>query len=126
MNALRLALTGLLVLGLTGFVAAEEKADDVKAKLVGEWTVVKTYDNGPPKDSLIVFGKDGKMKVTHKQDGKDVTMDGTYTAAADSFTFELKAGDNVIKKKITIKKLTAEDLSTTDDAGGAVELKKKK
>jgi len=126
MNALRLALAGLLALGLVATAAAEEKKDDNKAKLVGDWVVVKSYEGGPPADSVISFGKDGKMKVTHKQDGKDVTMDGTYVLDGDTFMLTLKAGDQERKHKIIIKKLTADELSTVNEAGKAVEMKKKK
>jgi len=126
MNALRLAAAGLLVLGLTAFASAEEKKDDNKTKLVGTWVVTKADEGTVPVNSVITFAKDGKMKVTHKQGDQDVTVEGTYTVDADSFSFALKVGDEVKKQKITIKKLTDEVLSTADDKGKTVELKKKK
>jgi len=126
MRSLRLSVAALIVFGLAGVVTAEEKKDDIKAKLVGDWLIVKSFEGGPPVDGIVSFGKDGKFKVTHKQDGKDVTHEGTYTNDADSFSFTLKVGDQERKDKITIKKLTADELMTVNKDGKSVELKKKK
>jgi uncharacterized protein (TIGR03066 family) len=126
MNALRLAAVGLLALGLTSVARAEEKKDDNKAKIVGTWTFVKSHDAAPPVGSTVSFTKDGKMKVMAKRDDKDQTFEGTYSVEGDVLMFDLKVGDQVRKQKITIKKLTADDMSTADGSGNEVELKRKK
>src|SRR5204863_69260 len=124
MNALRLGLVGLLVVGVAA--RAADKKDDNKTKIVGDWTITKSFDGGPPVDSVVTFTKDGKMKVVDKKDGKEQKFEGTYTADADSFSFELKSGETTIKEKITIKKLSADEMSTTNKDGKGVDLKKKK
>jgi uncharacterized protein (TIGR03066 family) len=126
MKMLRLLVVGVAVCGLTFVAGADEKKADNAKLLVGSWEVTKSFDKGPAVGTTVEFTKESKMKVTHKQDGKEETMDGTYKLDGDKFTFELKMGDQVIKKTITIKKISETEMTTTDDDGKVVELKKKK
>jgi uncharacterized protein (TIGR03066 family) len=125
MNALRLLVAGALVCALTIGVRAEDKKDNAKL-IVGNWEITKTYEKGPAVGSTVEFTKDGKMKVSHKVEGKDVTAEGTYKVDGDTFTFMLKTGENVVNQMVTIKKLTDTELSTTNKEGKDVDLKRKK
>jgi uncharacterized protein (TIGR03066 family) len=123
MNAMRLLVAGVMVCALTFGVRAEENSK----LLVGAWEVVKADKETIPVGSVVEFAKDGKMKVVHKAEGGDKTAEGTYTVTGDKFTFTLKvAPDKEVKKTIAIKKLTDTDLSTADEDGKTVDLKRKK
>ncbi len=117
--------SGLLVLGLSTLAAAEDKKN-ANAKLIGSWVVVKADEGTVPTDTVVTFTKDGKFKVAAKRDGADVVYEGTYTTGEKSFTYMLKVDDEVKEQKITITKLSDDSLSTSDDKGKVVELKRKK
>jgi uncharacterized protein (TIGR03066 family) len=126
MSALRLLVAGLLVLGFAVGVRADDKKADIdKDKLLGTWEVVKA-DDGPPPGTVVEFAKDGKLKVTHKKDGKDETLEGTYKIDGDKLSVVLKMGDKEEKHSVTIKKLTATEMVAENDKGKAAEFKKKK
>jgi uncharacterized protein (TIGR03066 family) len=125
MNVVRL-MAGLLVLGLVAGVRAEEKADVTKDKLVGTWEVVKSEEGGPPKGGVIEFAKDGKVKLTHKQDGKEETAAGTFALDGNKLTVTMKHDGKDETHKVTIKKLTDTDMTVETDKGKTAELKKKK
>ena len=126
MNALRLW-AGVFAVVMVSGVRAEEKKEDKKdnAKLiVGSWEVVKADKNNPPEGSTIEFAKDGKAKMVTKVDDKDMTMEGTYTVVGDKLTVSRK-GD--MDKSITIKKLTATELTVFDaKENKTIEFKRKK
>ena len=127
MNAVRLMAAGVLVVGLLGGVRAEEKKADANAgKIVGSWEVVKADEGAPPVGSVIEFSKDGKIKITHKKDDKDVTIEGTYKVDGDKLAVTLKVGDKEDKHTVTIKKLTATEMTVENDKGKSAEFKKKK
>jgi uncharacterized protein (TIGR03066 family) len=127
MNALRLMAAGFLMVGLVAGVRAEEKkADANKEKIVGTWEVVKSEEPPPPVGAVVEFAKDGKLKVMHKQDDKEVTIEGTYTVEGDKISVLIKRDDQEIKHTITIKKVGADTISAENDKGKAVEFKRKK
>ena len=127
MSAMRLLVTGLVVLGIVAGVRADDKkADTNKEKLVGSWEVVKGDEGAPPVGTVVVFNKDGKMKVTHKQDDKEVTLEGTYTLDGDKVSIVLKQGDKEVKHTVTIKKLTDTEFVAENEKGQKAEFKKKK
>jgi uncharacterized protein (TIGR03066 family) len=126
MSALRLLVAGLLVLGFAGGVRADDKKADIdKDKLLGAWEVVKS-DEGPPVGSVVEFAKDGKLKATHKKDGKDETLEGTYKTDGDKLSVLFKMGDKEDKATVTVKKLTATEMVAENEKGKTVEFKKKK
>ena len=127
MSALRLLAVGLLAAGMAAGVRAEEKkvAAD-KEKLVGAWEVVKADEGAPPVGSVIAFAKDGTIKVTHQRDGKEETLEGTYTVEGDQLKVVIKNGDKENKHTVTIKKLTATEFVAENDKGKAAEFKRKK
>ena len=127
MNVLRLLATGLLVVGLGSATRGEDKKADTNAtKIVGSWEVVKCEGNGPPVGSIMEFAKDGKMKVTHKQDGKDVTGEGTYTIAGDKVNVTTKHEGKEATHTATIKKLTDTEMVAEVEEGKKIEFKRKK
>jgi len=126
MSVLRLLVAGAVACALAvGARADEKKADNAKL-LVGTWEVAKADQGTVPVGSTVEFTKDGKMKVTHKQGDKEESLEGTYKVDGDKFSFELKVGDKVNKKTITIKKISETEMTTTDEDGKTVELKRKK
>src|SRR5260221_312617 len=126
MNAMRLLAVGAIVCLLGAGAWADEKKGDYAKLIVGKWEVTKTDQGGPPEGATIEFGKDGKLTVKHKAGDQEMTAEGTYKLNGDKFDIDLKAGDQQIKKTITIKKLDKTSMSTTDEEGKAVELKRAK
>jgi uncharacterized protein (TIGR03066 family) len=123
---MRLLAAGAMLCVLALGVRAEDKKADNAKLLVGTWEVVKADKGTVPVGSTVEFTKDGKMKVTHKMDDKEQTIEGTYKVDGEKFSFELKMGDEVRKKTITIKKISETEMTTADEDGKTVELKKKK
>ncbi len=126
MNALRWMAAGLLVVGLAAAVRAADKPDVSKEKLAGTWEVTKADEGGPPTGAVIEFTKDGKLKVTHTRDGKEETLEGTWTADGAKLTVAVKAKDEERKHTVTVKKLTDTELAVQDEEGRNVEFKRKK
>jgi len=117
---------GVLATGAGGGLAAEEKADVNKEKLVGTWEVVKAEQGALPVGSVVDFGKDGKAKVTHKHDGKESTAEGTYAVEGDKLTVTLKHGEKESRHVITIKKLTDTEFISANEKDKTAEFKRKK
>jgi uncharacterized protein (TIGR03066 family) len=55
-----------------------------------------------------------------------VLFEGTYKVDGGHFDLDLKIGDESHKVKITITKLTADEMHTQNDQGQVVEVKRKK
>jgi uncharacterized protein (TIGR03066 family) len=122
MRALGLAAAVLLVCGLS--IRAEEKADNAK-KLVGEWEVVRIEGDPLPVGSVIIFTKEGKMKVTIKKDGEERTFGATYKVDGDKLSVLLEGRTS--PDSLLIKKVSADALVISDDKGRAtMEFKRKK
>jgi uncharacterized protein (TIGR03066 family) len=123
----------VLVCGLTlGFVGVggSSLADDKdkkeapnQEKLIGIWEVTKP-GSGIPMGATFELTKDGKLKVTIKVEGKEVTVEGTYKVEGDTVTFAGPKGEKPDKYKI--KKLTDTEFVTEDEKGKVDEFKKKK
>jgi uncharacterized protein (TIGR03066 family) len=127
MRALRLTTAVLFGIGIVAGVSAEDKKPDAaKEHLVGSWEVVKSDEGAPPAGTIVSFEKDGKMKITHKKDGKEETVEGTYTLDGHKLVVTLKREDKEVKHTVTIKKLTADLLSAENEEGKKAEFKKKK
>jgi len=123
MNALRLAVTGLLVLGVTGFAAGEKK-EEKKASIVGTWTASKVDPGTIPEGAVVEFAKDGKFKMTGK--GPDEKMEGTYKLEGEKVALIMKVGTDEKKQSLTIKKLSDTELVLVGPDGKTVEFKVKK
>jgi uncharacterized protein (TIGR03066 family) len=126
MNALRLAVVGCLLLGLTVVARAEkdDKDADTKAKLVGKWEPTKSKDL--PQGAVVEVTKDGKMFLTAKMGDKELKLEGTYTVKGDKLKMTFKQGGQEMTQTVTIKKLTDTVLITVDEKGETDEFKKKK
>lgn len=128
MNAFRLSgllLTGfVLVAQATSASAAEDKVDN-KAKIVGTWKLTKAGTDLPP-DAVLVFSKDGKLKITAKVKDKEFTVNYTYAVKGDNLTVVTKAGGKEVKETMTIKTLTDKKFVTVDDKGKEDEFEKQK
>ncbi len=110
MKVLSMAIAATFVLAFSTFAVAA----DNKKLLVGKWEAVKVDPDSLPVGTIVEFMADGKLKVTMKMDGKETTMDGTYTVDGDSFTYKMKIGDDEHSQKITIKKISETELDTAD------------
>lgn len=123
MNARKL-LAAVAVVCLVGAAARADEKDTAK-KLVGKWEVTKADEGTLPTGSMVEFTKDGKVKITHKVDDKDMTFEGTYKLDGDKFVVTVKIGEEEHTNTINITKLTDTELHTKDKDGKVVETKKK-
>ena len=57
---------------------------------------------------------------------EELKMEGTYKLDGDKFSLVMKMGEQEHKKEITIKKISKTEMSTTDEEGKVVELKRTK
>jgi uncharacterized protein (TIGR03066 family) len=71
---MRYTICATLFLAFAGLAFADDKVDP--AKLVGKWE-----DKDPPKGQTVnvEFTKDGKINLTQSINGKDISLDGTYS-----------------------------------------------
>ena len=125
MNAVRLAVAGLLVLGLTVLAGAQEKSKkgSIKDRLVGTWEVVK--GKGLPPKATVQFTKDGKMIVSLKdKEGKVHTMKATYTIEGKAFKMTMKRGDEESTQTIKVTKVNDKELVTEGPKGDTLTLKR--
>jgi uncharacterized protein (TIGR03066 family) len=121
MKRMALALTAVLVVGLTA-IRADDKKDDKKAQIVGVWEPTK---GEAPKGTTLEFTKDGKLKITIDAEGKKVTIEGTYELDGDSLKTNLKGPDGKERKEtMKIKSLSDKELKTEDEKGKIDEFKK--
>jgi uncharacterized protein (TIGR03066 family) len=137
MNLLRFAFLGCLVAAAVsagtsspsiacaeeGLAPAPLRADTNKEKIVGTWEVAKSK---PP--TTIEFTKEGKLKISVKLPNMPpVTLEGTYEVKGDTVTVAVKTPDGKeMKDSLTIVKLTATEMTTTDSKGKKDEYAKKK
>jgi uncharacterized protein (TIGR03066 family) len=126
MHAVRLAVAGLLVLGLTVLAGAQEKGAKVKVskdKLVGTWEMVKADKAPPGSKGSVEFTSDGKMIMTftfkdEKGKPKTVQGKGTYKIKAGGFTSTITRPDGKTQtSNVTITKLTDKELETKGKDG---------
>jgi uncharacterized protein (TIGR03066 family) len=131
------ALAGFLALGLAGCGSSssthsggagktekEKKELTNKDKIVGSWELTKSGGGGPP-GAVLTFGKDGKLKMSMKFEGKEVGMDGTYDVEGEKLHTTMKDDGKERKETMKIKKLTDTEFVTEDEKGMIDEFKKK-
>lgn len=124
MNMLRILSVGAIVCAFTVGARAEDKVDYAKL-LVGKWEISKAEEGTVPVGTIVEFTKDGKVKITAKMEGKEISFDGTYKVEKNTFTFIMKMGDMEHKETITITKMSEKEMTTKDKDGKVVECKKK-
>lgn len=124
MNILRIVVAAIVVTSLGTSINAADK-DDNKTLIVGKWEVSKADDGTVPAGATIEFTKDGKMKMNAKKDGKEENREGTYTVEKEALTLIMKRDDGDRTVKITIKALSATELTVEGPDGKSVSFKKK-
>jgi len=129
MNAVRFALAGILVLGLTLVAQAGDKdkakdKDDKKdaVKVVGTWEVEK--GKGLPKGAKIQFTKDGKVVITATVEDKEHKIEGTYKLDGKTIKMTTKRGDKDRTQDIKIKEASDKQLVLEGPKGETLTLKK--
>jgi uncharacterized protein (TIGR03066 family) len=104
--------------GLNGSAGQDKEKDKVDLKkLMGKWE---------PKEGMVVieFADKGKFSLSVGTDGKK--FDGTYKLDGDRLELAITIIDKEQKETLTIKKLTDDELVTTDSKGKEETLKRKK
>ncbi len=123
MKTFGLLSAGVMVCVLALGVRADDKKDYSK-QVVGAWKVVKADADTLPVGAVVDMAKDGKLKITFKQDNKEETHEGTYKLDGDKLMVTLKMNDQEIKHTVTIKKISDTEM-TTDHDGKVVHFEKK-
>jgi uncharacterized protein (TIGR03066 family) len=118
---MRALIGAVVVLAFAGFAAGQEKDKDKidLKKLMGKWE---------PKEGAIVieFADKGKLTLSVDLGGKSEKIEGTYKVDGNKLEVVLAFGGKEQKETLTVKKLTDEELITTDSKGKEETLKKKK
>ena len=109
----------LVVLCAAVAVAApvpQDKEKSTAEKLIGKWKLTATGVNWPEGASATVeYTKDNKMIITITINDNEIVMKGTYKLDKDKIDYKVTMPDGGEKTEIlTIKKLTEEELVTTD------------
>ena len=116
---MRTLIGAAMILGFAGLnnVAGQDKEKDKVdlKKLMGKWE---------PKEGRVVIEFADKGKFSIDSDGKK--FDGTYKLDGDRLEIAITIVDREQKETLTIKKLTDEELVTTDSKGKDETLKRKK
>jgi uncharacterized protein (TIGR03066 family) len=89
--------------GPVAFVSADDKKPDNAKLIVGKWEATKADPGTLPVGSTVEFSAQGKVTFTAKEGGKEETIEGTYTVAADVVNFTAKLGGEEMKEKLKIK-----------------------
>ncbi len=117
-----LGCAAVLILSCTATSMQDKKDETIDAKkLVGKW-----QPNDKKTPLTIEFAADGKLTMTIGEAGKDIKMEGTYKLDGRKLDVQLKFMGEDIKEKLTIKKLTDDELVTEDSKGKEEKLNRKK
>jgi uncharacterized protein (TIGR03066 family) len=108
-------------------VAKASKSEPVKEptiqeKLLGKWEATK---GEIPPGSTFDFGKDGKLKITIKVEGKEISDESAYKVEAQTIKTTHKEGPKDVTETLKIKTLTDKILITEDEKGKIDEFKKR-
>lgn len=120
---MRVLIGAVAILALTGIAAGQDKdkdKDKVDAKkLIGKWE---------PKEGgiTIEFLEKGKLTLSLDLGGKSEKIEGTYKVDGNKIEVALSFGGKEQKETLTVKKLTDDELMTTDSKGKDETLKRKK
>jgi uncharacterized protein (TIGR03066 family) len=102
------------VLAFSATTVAQEKGKIDGKLLVGKWSP-KEDKKGPA--MTLEFLKDGKLSLAVEFGGKKETIEGAYKLDGDKLDVSMKFGGEEKKETLTVKKLTADELETTDSKG---------
>ena len=105
---MRAVVVALAVVGLFGLSGTARSADDNKDLVVGTWEIVYSDAKDIPTGTKLEFTKDGKVNLTVKVDGKDVSVDaGGYKVDKDIITLTGKDGSKNDKGRICLLNKTS-------------------
>jgi uncharacterized protein (TIGR03066 family) len=133
MNALKMGVAGLLLLGLavSARAAKDEEVKVTKEKLIGSWVA----DSGPFKGLVLTYKKDGtvtmagKLKFKVKDEVKEITINekGKYKIDGNKISITHKGRGGKEKTDTdTVTKLTDTKLEIKDAKGKTHSFTKKK
>jgi uncharacterized protein (TIGR03066 family) len=96
-------------------VAADDKPVEKidVTKLIGKWEPKEAKE---PK-LVIEFAKGGKLSITVTGKGKDAKLDGTYKIDGNKLVTTVKFGEKERSRTLTVTRLTATEMVSTDDEG---------
>jgi uncharacterized protein (TIGR03066 family) len=101
-------------------IRADEK--DYPRLIVGKWEAVKSVSkNDLPAGPVVEFTKDGRVKVTVKEDGREEAHAADHKLEGSKLTLVHESRSQV--KKATIKRL-AEKEPSTEGGRGSTELRR--
>lgn len=124
---IRMVLTpiGLMAFAIFVHSAPVPKAGQTTAeKVVGRWELVKSRGKPPHAPHFVVFAKDGTMTLEVGTGDNAVKYTGKYKVVGEAIDYELTMGDEKKSEKLDIKKLTDDEMQTTDPDGIEEEFKK--
>jgi len=124
MNAMKWLGMAAMVVVLSTNARADDEADKAKL-LIGKWEVTKADEGTVPVGAIIEFTRDGKVMTSVKKGDDLETHEGAYKLEKDTLTVTMKKDGEEKTKKITITKITEKEMTTKDEDGKVVELKKK-
>jgi uncharacterized protein (TIGR03066 family) len=101
------------MLALVGGSNADDKKDEKVdgKKLIGKWEPKEVKGD---RKIVIEFTKAGKMNVSADS---GAAFEGTYQLDGKKLTFQIKLGENEVKKTVTIIKLTDDEFESEGDDG---------
>jgi uncharacterized protein (TIGR03066 family) len=120
---MRTLIGAVVIVAFAGFIGAsaqDKDKDKVELKkLMGKWE---------PKEGRVVieFADKGKLSLSVDTDGKSQKFDGTYKLDGNRLEIAIVILEKEQKETLTVKKLTDEELVTTDSKGKEETLKRKK
>ncbi len=124
MNVSRCILAALMACLFTFAASAEEKKVDYAKMIVGKWEVIK--GDALPKGTIVEFAKDGKLNVTMKKDGKDVSFEHSYKVDGKMIEIAMKKDGKDSTFTITIESFSDKEFTTKNAEGKTVTLSKTK
>lgn len=105
---MRTVAIAVVAVGLFGLTSAVRGADDNKAMIIGTWEIAYSDAKDIPVGTKLEFTKDGKVNLTVKVDGKEVTVDaGGYKLEKDVVTLTGKDGNKNDKGRICLLNKTS-------------------
>jgi uncharacterized protein (TIGR03066 family) len=117
-DAMRALLGAMVVLAFAGSLIAQDKDKVDPKKLIGKWE---------PKEGRVVIEFEDKGKITIVDtEGKGQKFNGTYKLDGNRLEIAITILEKEQKETLTVKKLTDEELITTDSKGKDETLKRKK
>lgn len=111
------SLTLLIAVAFAVQAAPVPKGDKTTAeKVTGKWELVKSRGSAPSAKHIITFTKEGMMTIEVGAENP-VKYSGKWKITENAIDYEMTFGDDHKTEKLDIKKLTSEEMKTTDPDG---------